>query len=99
PVINGRIEMNGQIDLAGGSIEEARDLALVLRAGALPAPIEIVEERSVGPSLGADSVASGRLAGIIGISAVVILLILYYRGSGVLAVIGLGCYVVYMLGM
>ena len=100
PVINDRIETNGQIDLGTtGTIEEARDLALVLRAGALPAAIDIVEERSVGPTLGASSINKGITAGIIGVSAVVLMLLLYYHFSGVLAVAALSLYVVYTLGM
>lgn len=98
PVIRGQIADRGQIELGGGSIEEARDLALVLRAGALPAPMGIVEERSVGPSLGADSVEKGELAGIIALAAVVLILIAYYRFAGVLAVVALTLYVVLILG-
>jgi protein-export membrane protein SecD len=100
PVINGQISTNGQIDLgAGGRIEEARDLALVLRAGALPAPLDVVEERSVGPSLGADSIVKGRTAGMIGIVLVVLMMILYYQFSGVLAVVALSLYTISTLGM
>jgi preprotein translocase subunit SecD len=98
PVIQTQIGMNGRITLGGGSIEEARDLALVLRAGALPAPIHIVEERSVGPSLGADSIERGQLAGMIGIGIVILIMMLYYRFSGVLAVLALAMYVVFLLG-
>ena len=100
PVINGQIQRNGQIDLGtAGTIEEARDLALVLRAGALPVPLDIVEERSVGPSLGADSIEKGRLAGLIGVAAVILMVILYYHVSGVLAVLALSLYAVYTLAM
>ncbi|MBW3629711.1 MAG: protein translocase subunit SecD [Gemmatimonadetes bacterium] len=100
PVINGQITTNGQIDLGNtGTIEEARDLALVLRAGALPVPLDIVEERSVGPSLGADSVQKGQLAGMIGLAAVILMVLLYYHLSGVLAVVGLALYGVYTLAM
>lgn len=98
PIINGQIADRGQIDLSGGTIEEARDLALVLRAGALPAPIEIVAERSVGPSLGADSIEQGQLAGIIAILAVVLIMVLYYRFTGVMAVVALSLYVLFLLG-
>ncbi|HEX2093084.1 MAG TPA: protein translocase subunit SecD [Longimicrobiaceae bacterium] len=98
PVIQSQIASRGQIDLGGASLEEASDLALVLRAGALPAPLRIVEERTVGPSLGADSIEKGRIAGIIGISMVVLMVIAYYHLSGVLAVLGLGIYVVLVLG-
>lgn len=99
PVIESQIGTNGQITMANSTIEEARDLALVLRAGALPAPITIVEERSIGPSLGADSVSQGMIAGVIGILLVVLMIIGYYRLSGVLAVLALALYVLYMLGI
>lgn len=98
PIINGQIADRGQIDLGGGTIEEARDLALVLRAGALPAPIEIVEERSIGPSLGADSIEKGQLAGIIGIVLVIGIIGFYYRFAGVMAIVALGFYVILVLG-
>jgi protein-export membrane protein SecD len=97
PVIRSQIGARGQIELGGGSIEEARDLALVLRAGALPAPIEIVEERSVGPTLGQDSIDRGRLAGMIGLSLVVLVMLLYYRVSGAMAVVALALYVFFVL--
>jgi preprotein translocase subunit SecD len=100
PVINGRIEDRGQIDMgASGSIEEARDLALVLRAGALPAPIDVVEERAIGPSLGADSIQKGQLAGLVGIGLVVLIMLVYYRLSGVFAVIALALYALYTLAL
>src|SRR5690606_15679631 len=67
PVVKGRIGQRGEIQLGNAPLEEARDLALVLRAGALPAPLQIVEERSVGPSLGQDSIARGQIAGVIGL--------------------------------
>ncbi|HET9582072.1 MAG TPA: protein translocase subunit SecD [Gemmatimonadota bacterium] len=79
---------NAQIE-GFDSVEEARDIAIVLRAGALPAPLEIIEERTVGPSLGADSIASGWRSGWIGLLAVGLLIILYYRLSGVVANVGL----------
>src|SRR5207245_1038827 len=67
PVIRGQIGANGQIELGNKSLQEASDLALVLRAGALPAPLSIVEERTIGPSLGADSVQDGVPAGVVGL--------------------------------
>lgn len=75
---------NAQIE-GFDSVEEARDIAIVLRAGALPAPLEILEERTVGPSLGADSIEAGRRAGLLGILAVAVFMILYYRASGLVA--------------
>lgn len=98
PTVQDRIGQRGQIDLAGAPMEEARDLALVLRAGALPAPLRIIEERRVGPSLGADSVEQGKLAGMVGVGLVILFVIGYYRLAGVLAVMALGVYVVLVLG-
>jgi len=99
PVIRDRIGARGQIEMGQGTpIEEARDLALVLRAGALPVRIAIVEERTVGPSLGQDSIDQGRIAGMVGIGLVVIIMIAYYGMTGVLAVGALGVYVLLVLG-
>lgn len=100
PVIRQTLSRRAQIELGSGSaFQEAQDLALVLRAGALPQPIRIVEERSIGPSLGADSIRQGRNAFIIGIIGVVIIMILYYRIAGVMAVFALAAYVVFVLGL
>jgi protein-export membrane protein SecD len=70
-------------------MKEAKDLAIVLRAGALPAQLDFLEERVVGPSLGADSVASGAKAALIGSLVVFLFVSIYYRASGVLASISL----------
>jgi preprotein translocase subunit SecD len=88
PVINGRIEDSGVIE-GQFSQESAQDLALVLRAGALPASIKYLEERTVGPSLGADSIREGVRASIASIIVVMIFLVIYYRLSGVNAVVAL----------
>jgi preprotein translocase subunit SecD len=99
PVIRQTLGRRAQIEMGtGSSLQEAQDLALVLRAGALPQPIRIVEERSVGPSLGADSVRQGKIAFAIGIIAVLLLMMAYYRVAGIMAVIALGVYVVLLLG-
>ena len=99
PVIRDRIGARGQIDMGSGTpLEEASDLALVLRAGALPAKINIIEERTVGPSLGQDSIDAGRIAGMLGMALVVLVMIAYYRIAGILAVGALGVYVVLVLG-
>ncbi len=71
------------------STEEARDLALLLRAGALAAPIEIVEERTIGPSLGQDNIDQGFLSVMIGLAVVVVFMALYYRMFGVVADVAL----------
>ncbi len=98
PVVRDRIGARGQIDLGGSTMDEAVDLALVLRAGALPAPVAIMEERTVGPSLGQDSIDQSRIAGIIGIILVVLIMALYYRVAGLLAIAALGIYVLLVMG-
>ena len=98
PVIRSQIGRRGQIELGSTSIQDAQDLALVLRAGALPAPIVIVEERTVGASLGEDSIAQGRRAGIVAITLVIGIVAVYYRLAGLLAVAALAFYVLFTLG-
>jgi preprotein translocase subunit SecD len=97
PIINDQICGTGQIDLQSKPLTEAQDLALVLRAGALPAPLQIIEERTIGPSLGSDSIHDGIRAGIVGVILVILIMVVYYRLSGVLAVSALGLYVVLTL--
>ena len=85
PVIREAI-LGGSGQISGGfDSEEANDLAILLRAGALPAPLIILEERSVGPDLGADSIEAGQFAAIIGFIAVIIFMIFVYRYFGLLA--------------
>jgi preprotein translocase subunit SecD len=98
PVIQSRIGRNGQITLSGKSLQEAQDLALTLKAGALPIPLKIVEERQVGASLGKDAIRSGIIAGVIGTVFVVLVITSYYRMAGVLAVGALLLYVLFTLG-
>ena len=88
PVINGRIDDNGMIEGNFGQ-ESAHDLALVLRAGALPASIKYLEERTVGPSLGADSIRHGVQASALSLIVVMLFMVFYYRLSGVNAVVAL----------
>ena len=89
---------NGQARIEGfEAVEEARDIAIVLRAGALPAPLRIIEERTVDPSLGADSIDSAKIAGLLGVIGVVAFMILYYRGSGLVADVALVLNVVLIL--
>jgi len=89
PVIQERIS-GGQAQITGNfTMDESRDLAIVLRAGALPAPVNILEERTVGPSLGNDSIRQGILATIIGSLLVFLFMLVYYRLSGVVADIAL----------
>ncbi len=88
PVINGRIDDTGVIEGQFGE-QEANDLALVLRSGALPASIKYLEERTVGPSLGADSIRHGFQASIVSLVVVMIFMVIYYRSAGINAVVAL----------
>ncbi len=88
PTIQNRIEDNGRITRAN-SEQDAADLALILRAGSLPAGITYLQETTVGPSLGADSIHQGFIAGIAGLIAVVAVMLVYYRGSGINATLAL----------
>ena len=94
--IKGPIYESGQIT---GDFTQARaeDLALTLRSGALPAPIEYLEERTVGPSLGADSIRAGVRASLYGLAFVVLFMLIYYRGSGINAVVALLLNMILML--
>jgi len=89
PVIKERIP-GGHVQITGRfSISEAHDLAIVLKSGALPAPVEIEEERTVGPSLGRDSIRQGEMSFVIGAAAVLVFMAVYYSGAGLLADFGL----------
>jgi len=89
PVIRERIP-SGQAQITGGfTPDDARDLAIVLRAGALPAPVQILEERTVGPSLGADSIRKGIISTVAGAVAVILFMVIYYRLSGLIANVAL----------
>jgi preprotein translocase subunit SecD len=88
----------GQAIIEGNfDIKEARDLAIVLRAGALPAPVHVAEERTVGPSLGKDSIRQGITSFIVGGSLVVVFMLIYYKFAGVLADMALILNVVYLM--
>ncbi len=94
--IKSQIFDSGQIE-GRFTKQSAEDLALTLRSGALPAPIEYLEERTVGPSLGQDSIHSGVRASVVGLALVVLFMLFYYRGSGVNAVVALLLNMVLML--
>jgi len=98
PVIQEKIA-GGNAQITGSfSMEEAKDLSIVLRAGALPAPMKMLQNVTVGPSLGRDSIEAGKIAGIIGTIAVVIFMIFYYRFSGLIADFALLFNIVLLLG-
>jgi preprotein translocase subunit SecD len=84
PIPGGDVQISGNF-----SIEQAHQLAIVLRSGALPAPVEIIEERTVGPSLGRDSIRQGELSFVVGALAVLAFMAIYYNGAGLLADFGL----------
>ena len=98
PMIQERIS-GGNAQITGSfSMDEAKDLSIVLKAGALPAPLKMLQNVTVGPSLGRDSIEAGKMAGIIGTLAVVIFMILYYRLSGVIADFALLLNIILLLG-
>ena len=98
PNIRERIP-SGDASITGSfDIQSAKDLAIVLRAGALPAPVRIIEERSVGPSLGSDSIQQGLMAGLIGTVLVVVFMAVYYQLSGLVAIAALFLNVLYVVG-
>ncbi|HYM81369.1 MAG TPA: protein translocase subunit SecD [Candidatus Limnocylindria bacterium] len=97
PIIRESIP-SGEASITGSfDVEASRDLAIVLRAGALPAPVKILEERSVGPSLGSDSIQQGLTAGLVGTVMVVVFMSIYYQLSGVIAVAALILNVLYVI--
>ncbi len=97
PVIESAIGTNGQITMGGKDLQAAQDLALVLRAGALPVPLKVAEVRQIGASLGQDSIVAGVRAGMIAVLLVVVIMLVYYRFSGLLAVGGLALYMLYTM--
>lgn len=99
PVIQDRIA-GGHAQITGRfAMEEARDLAIVLRAGSLPAPVKILEKRTVGPSLGQDSITQGVRAMLIGCIAVILFMIIYYKLSGVVANIAMILNIILLLAV
>ena len=98
PVIEGRITDEGRIS---GSFtqEEAGDLSLTLRSGALPASLTYLEERTVGPSLGRDSIRAGVLASVVGLSLVVVFMLVFYKLSGINAIVAMAINLLVLLAL
>ncbi len=94
PITGGRGQITGRFDVA-----EAQDLANALRNGALPAPLKLIEERTVGPSLGQDSIRRGVLSFVVGASLVVLFMMVYYRGGGMIADAALLVNVIFLLAV
>ena len=98
PVIRERIS-GGSAQISGNFTEqEAKDLAIVLRAGALPAPVNIIQNVTVGPSLGQDSIKKGLIAGLVGILLVVGFMAFYYKLSGMVANMGMVLNIIFLMG-
>ncbi len=98
PVIRERIS-GGKASITGGfTMDEAKDLAIVLRAGALPAPVEVVQNITIGPTLGQDSIRRGMQAAMLGAVLIIIFMVYYYRYSGIVADIALFLNLIYLLG-
>ena len=91
---DGRAVIEGADDM-----NEARDLSIVLRAGALPAPVDIIEERTVGPSLGHDSVSKGTFSALAGLSLVILFMLWYYRIAGIIADIALALNMLFVMSV
>jgi len=94
PILGGRAEISGQHDL-----EESQNLAILLRSGALPVKVNIIETRTVGPSLGQDSKDKSEFAFVIGIAAVLIFMLIFYRACGFIADISLMAYTILLLAV
>ncbi|MEE3165299.1 MAG: protein translocase subunit SecD, partial [Pseudomonadota bacterium] len=94
PILGG----SGQIE-GGFSVEEANDLAILLRAGALPAPLSILEERTIGPGLGADSINSGKIATIVGMILVLLFIFISYVRFGLYANVALTLNIIFIIGI
>ncbi|MBI4371165.1 MAG: protein translocase subunit SecD [Elusimicrobia bacterium] len=99
PVIKGRISGGSGYVEGQFTPEDARALAIVLRAGALPAPVKVIEERVVGPSVGEDSIKDGVRSSAIGFLLVVLFMMVYYRASGIVAVIALALNLLLLLAV
>ncbi len=98
PVIRSQITMHGQIE-GRFTAEEAADLAVVLRAGSLPVPVSVEEERLVGPALGADSIARGFRASVLALVATLVFAVVYYRRSGLYAAVALIANMLMLIGI
>src|SRR5204863_8497217 len=98
PRIDSRISTDGRIT-ATFTNEEVQNLSLILRSGALPAKLDYLEERTIGPSLGADSIRSGVVASLVGLMLIVVFMLIYYKFSGVNAVVALVFNLIILIGL
>jgi preprotein translocase subunit SecD len=99
PVIRGEIG-GGRVQISGAmSVAEANDTALLLRAGSLAAPMNIIEERTIGPSLGQDNISKGIDATLYGFAAIAIFMMIYYRVFGIVSAVGLGMNLLFLIAL
>src|SRR5204862_3637835 len=98
PRIEGRISSKGQIYGIGGQ-QEAQNLSLILRSGALPAKLDYLQEQTIGATLGADSIRKGMIASLVGLLSIIIFMLIYYKLSGVNAVVALVFNLVILVGL
>jgi preprotein translocase subunit SecD len=99
PFVNDAIPSGEAVITGYKSLAEARQLALLLKSGALPVPVEIVEKRTIGPTLGADSIRKSQMAGLVGLALVIVFILAIYRLPGVIAGFSLVLYSVLLLGV
>jgi preprotein translocase subunit SecD len=99
PVIRDRITGGRTVIEGLTNIEEAKDIEICLKAGALPAPVDIIEKRTIGPSLGADSIRKGTMSALIGLLLVVLFIVVYYRASGIVAFVTLVLNIIFVLSV
>ena len=103
PVVESRISGDGQISLGGGNyeevLEEAESIAVTLRAGALPAELTQLEEKTIGPTLGQDSIRRGKMAGVAGLILIMFFMLLYYKSFGLIANVALGTNMFFLLSI
>ena len=97
PVIRSEIRDSGVIE-GGFTVQSAEDLALKLRSGSFPVEVDIIEERTVGPSLGRDSIRQGVVSGLVGFAFILVFMVIYYRAAGINAIVALALNVVLVLG-
>ncbi len=98
PTIQDVLSYDNQIT-GNYTIEEVNDMALVLRSGALPAPLKYLEERTIGPSLGADSIRKGLYASVLGLILVMVFMLVFYKGAGINSVVALIFNLIILMGV
>lgn len=99
PILEGRAQISGGGDKGGFTAQQAKEMVDLLNAGALPVPAEIIQENTVGPTLGSDSIQKSEVAGIIGLGLVILFMLCYYRVPGIIADIALCIYAIILFAL